>query len=48
MNNDQANTELVFTLFMMAVLLILGVVAVVDFFRVWRKEKKEGGRKFFE
>jgi len=48
MNNDQVNTELIFTLFMMAVLLILGVVAVVIFFRVWRKEKKDGGRKFFE
>jgi heme/copper-type cytochrome/quinol oxidase subunit 2 len=48
MNNDQANTELIFTLFMMGVLLVLGVVAVVIFFRVWRREKKEGGRKFFE
>jgi heme/copper-type cytochrome/quinol oxidase subunit 2 len=48
MNNYQANTELIFTLFMMAVLLVLGIVAVVFFFRVWRKEKKEGGRKFFE
>ena len=48
MNTDQSNTELVFTLFMMVVLLILGVIAVVIFIRVWRKEKKEGGRKFFE
>ena len=48
MNNDQANTELIFTLFMMAVLLVLGVAAVVVFFRVWRKERKEGGRKFFD
>lgn len=48
MNNDQVNTELIFTLFMMGVLLILCVAAVVVFFRVWRKERKEGGRKFFE
>jgi uncharacterized membrane protein len=48
MNNDQSNTELIFTLFMMGVLLVLCVVAVVVFFRVWRKERKAGGRKFFE
>ena len=48
MNTDQGNTELIFTLFMMTVLLALGIVAVVIFFRVWRKEKKGGGRKFFE
>jgi uncharacterized membrane protein HdeD (DUF308 family) len=48
MNNAQANTELVFTLFMMAVLLVLGVVAVVVFFRLWRKEHKGRGRNFFE
>jgi uncharacterized membrane protein HdeD (DUF308 family) len=48
MNNDQVNTELIFTLFMMAVLLVLGVVAVVVFFRLWRKENKGRGRNFFE
>jgi uncharacterized membrane protein HdeD (DUF308 family) len=48
MNNDQVNTELIFTLFMMAVLLVLGVVAVVLFFRLWRKENKGRGRNFFE
>ena len=42
------NTVLIFTLFMMAVLLVLGVVAVVIFFRVWRKERKGSGRNFFE
>jgi uncharacterized membrane protein HdeD (DUF308 family) len=48
MNNEQVNTELIFTLFMMAVLLVLGVVAVVLFFRLWRKENKGRGRNFFE
>ena len=48
MNNDQVNTELIFTLFMMAVLLVLGVAAVVLFFRLWRKENKGRGRNFFE
>ena len=48
MNNDQANAELIFTLLMMAVLLVLGIAAVVVFVRLWRKERKEGGRKFFE
>ena len=48
MNNDQVNTELIFTLFMMAVLLVLGVAAVVVFFRLWRKENKGRGRNFFE
>ncbi|MDQ3745239.1 MAG: hypothetical protein M3444_12720 [Acidobacteriota bacterium] len=48
MNNDQSNTELIFTLFMMGVILVLCIVAVVVFFRVWRKERKAGGRKFFE
>ena len=48
MNNEQVNTELIFTLFMMAFLLVLGVVAVVVFFRLWRKENKGRGRNFFE
>ena len=42
------NTGLIFTLFMMAVLLVLCVVAVAVFFRVWRKERKGRGRNFFE
>jgi hypothetical protein len=45
---DTGNTELIFTLFMMGVLLILCFVAVFVFFRVWRKEKKDRGRNFFE
>jgi heme/copper-type cytochrome/quinol oxidase subunit 2 len=48
MNTDQANTELIFTLFMMVVLLVIGVVAVVIFFRVWRRENKGRDRNFFE
>jgi hypothetical protein len=41
-------TELVFTLAAMGVLLVFAVVAVVIFFRVWRKENKGRGRNFFE
>jgi high-affinity nickel permease len=41
-------TELVFTLVGMGVLLVFAVVAVVIFFRVWRKENKGRGRNFFE
>jgi hypothetical protein len=48
MNNDQSNTELIFTLFMMAFLFVICIIAVVAFFRLWRKERKAGGRKFFE
>jgi high-affinity nickel permease len=44
--NDIA--ELVFTLVVMGVLLVICVVAVVVFFRVWRKENKGRGRNFFE
>jgi heme/copper-type cytochrome/quinol oxidase subunit 2 len=40
--------ELTFTLVMMGVLLVICVVAVVVFFRVWRKENKGRGRNFFE
>ncbi|HST52536.1 MAG TPA: hypothetical protein VLJ61_11050 [Pyrinomonadaceae bacterium] len=47
-NVDDGNSELIFTLFIMGVLLVLCVIAVVVFFRVWRKEKKGGVRKFFE
>jgi hypothetical protein len=45
-SND--NAELLFTLLIMAVLLILCIVAVVVFFRIWRKEHKGRGRNFFE
>ena len=44
--NDIA--ELTFTLIIMGVLLVVCVVAVVIFFRVWRKENKGRGRNFFE
>jgi hypothetical protein len=44
--NDIA--ELTFTLLVMAGLLVICVVAVVVFFRVWRKENKGRGRNFFE
>jgi hypothetical protein len=44
--NDIA--ELTFTLLIMAGLLVICVVAVVVFFRVWRKEHKGRDRNFFE
>jgi len=44
--NDIA--ELTFTLLIMGGLLVICVVAVVVFFRVWRKENKGRGRNFFE
>lgn len=44
--NDIA--ELTFTLLSMAGLLVICVVAVVIFFRVWRRENKGRGRNFFE
>ena len=48
MNAAPDNSELVFTLLMMAALLAVAVAAVVVFFRVWRKENKGRGRNFFE
>ena len=45
---DADRAELIFTLLMMAVLLVVAVGAVVVFFRVWRKENKGRGRNFFE
>ena len=45
---DADNTELVFSLIMMAVLLVVAIAAVVVFFRVWRKENKGRRRNFFE
>jgi uncharacterized membrane protein HdeD (DUF308 family) len=48
MDTDAGTNELVFTLFIMAVLLVLAVIAVVIFFRVWRKENKGRDKNFFE
>jgi hypothetical protein len=49
MNGDASDqAELIFTLFMMVVLLVIAVGAVVVFFRVWRKENKGRKRNFFE
>ena len=44
--NDIA--ELTLTLLLMAGLLVVCVVAVVVFFRVWRRENKGRDRNFFE
>jgi hypothetical protein len=44
--NDIA--ELTFTLLAMGGLLVVAIVAVVVFFRVWHKENKGRGRNFFE
>jgi hypothetical protein len=48
MDINNSNSELIFTLFMMGVLLFFAVAAVVIFFRVWRKENKGRRRNFFE
>jgi hypothetical protein len=45
---DADNTELIFSLIMMGVLLVLALAAVFVFFRVWRKENKGRGKNFFE
>lgn len=45
---NDSSSELIFTLFMMGVLLVVAVGAVVVFFRVWRKENKGRRRNFFE
>jgi uncharacterized membrane protein HdeD (DUF308 family) len=47
MGIDDTSSELIFTLFMMGVLLLVGVAAVVIFFRVWRKENKGRPRSDF-
>ena len=47
-NINNPSSELIFTLFMMGVLLVVAIGAVVIFFRVWRKENKGRGRNFFE
>ena len=48
MGDQNDNTELIFTLVIMAGLLVVCVVAVVIFFRIWRRENKGRGRNFFE
>ena len=48
MSIEDTSSELIFTLFMMGVLLVVAVGAVVVFFRVWRRENKGRRRNFFE
>ena len=48
MGDENDTLELIFTLIGMGVLLVFAVVAVVIFFRVWRRENKGRGRNFFE
>jgi len=48
MNVDADNAGLALTLILMGVLLVIAVVAVVVFFRVWRRENKGRDRNFFE
>lgn len=48
MGDENDITELIFTVAAMGVLLVISVVAVVVFFRVWRKENKGRKRNFFE
>ena len=48
MDNQNDYTELIFTLVIMAGLLVVCVAAVVVFFRIWRREHKGRGRNFFE
>jgi len=47
MGIDYSSSELIFTLFMMGVLLLFGIAAVVVFLRVWRKENKGRPRSDF-
>jgi uncharacterized membrane protein len=48
MDADTGTRELIFTIFIMTVLLAIGIIAVVIFFRVWRKEHKGRNKNFFE
>ena len=48
MNESADNAELVLTVLLMAALLAVAIVAVVVFFRVWRRENKGRDRNFFE
>lgn len=45
---DGVTSELLFTIFMMIVLLAFGIAAVVVFMRVWRKENKGRGKSFWD
>ncbi len=45
---SDVSIELIVTLLAMAGFLVIAVTAVVIFFRTWNKEKKDGGRKFFD
>ena len=47
MVTNDSSTELIFTLFMMGVLLVFALGAVVVFFRVWRRENKGKPRRDF-
>jgi len=47
MGIEDSSSELIFTLFMMGVLLLVGIAAVVVFFRVWRRENKGRPRRDF-
>ena len=47
MGIDDSSSELIFTLFMMGVLLLVGILAVAVFFRLWRKENKGRPRSDF-
>jgi high-affinity nickel permease len=48
LGDSNETAQLVLTLVLMGVLLVICIVAVVIFFRVWRKENKGRGRNFFE
>lgn len=48
MGDSNETAVLTLTLLLMGALLVVAIIAVVVFFRVWRKENKEGGRNFFE
>jgi high-affinity nickel permease len=48
LGDSNETAQLIFTLVMMGVLLVICIVAVVIFFRVWRKENKGRNRNFFE
>ncbi|HVF49679.1 MAG TPA: hypothetical protein VNA19_06310 [Pyrinomonadaceae bacterium] len=43
MDSNSGTTELILVLVVMCGLLVFGVVAVVIFYRVWRKERGGGG-----
>jgi hypothetical protein len=47
MGINDSSSELIFTLFMMGVLLLVSLGAVLVFFRVWRREHKGRPRRDF-